>query len=54
MIFVPHLNFFAKHKLDQFCEGRSQLPDDVHYVASVLGIVVLLREEKKSRIRDRS
>ncbi len=36
-----YLDFFAKHKLDKFCQRRSQLSNDVDDVAGVLGVVVL-------------
>jgi hypothetical protein len=40
-----NLNFFAKHKLDQFCQRRSKLSNNVDHVAGVLGIVVLKKRK---------
>ncbi len=40
-----NLNFFAKHKLDQFCQRRSKLSNNVDHVAVVLGVVVLKKRK---------
>jgi hypothetical protein len=40
-----NLNFFAKHKLDQFCQRRSKLSNNVDHVAGVLGVVVLKKRK---------
>ncbi len=42
-----NLNFFAKHKLDQFCQRRSKLSNNVDHVAGVLGVVVLKKRKYK-------